>query len=151
MEVTILNGTSRLTPANEGVYSNPEQMGIFGLTKASKKRIAKRQEARQKRKQTKVESKAEGRVLKNQARAEAIEQGRGVGQAFAKVGSQALGIASGLVGGQPTFLPQTPTTTETENESFFEKYKTPLLVGSSALALGGIIYALKPKKKKRRK
>jgi hypothetical protein len=40
-----------------------------------------------------------------------------------------------------------PTPPTTENTNFFTKYKTPLLIGGGVLAVGGLILALRKKKK----
>jgi hypothetical protein len=151
MNIDILNGVTRM----DSLAYGDEQLGFIG--KRARARRKDRQDARLQRKKLK----AEGKRVKNEARAKAIAGGYGAGQKFAeesgalaeslaKIGGNIANIKTG--GAFPGLMPETPTPPTGEGEeTFFEKYKTPILIGGGSLALLGVVMAMKKKKPTRRK
>jgi hypothetical protein len=154
MNIDILNGVTRL----DSLAYGDEQLGFIG--KKARARRKARQDARLDRKRLR----AEGKRVKDEARAQAIAGGYGAGQKIAKE-SGALteslakiggGIAQLKTGGAfpNPFMPDVPSAPTKEGEgeqTFFTKYKTPILIGGGSLALLGVVMAMKKKKKPTRK
>jgi hypothetical protein len=151
MNIDILNGVTRMDSLTYG----DEQLGFIG--KKARARRKARQDARLDRKRLR----AEGKRVKDEARAQAIAGGYGAGQrlaeesgalteSLAKIGG---GIAQMKTGGAfPGLVAETPTPPAGEGEeTFFKKYKTPILIGGGSLALLGVVMAMKKKKKPTRR
>ena len=154
MNIDILNGVTRL---DTSLYEEG-QLGFIG--KRARARRKARQEARLERKRLR----AEGKRVKDEARAQAIAGGYGAGQKFAKQAgalTESLAKIGGSVAQMKTggafpnpFMPDTPSKPPKEGEgeeTFFDKYKTPILIGGGSLALLGVVMAMKKKKPARRK
>jgi preprotein translocase subunit YajC len=109
---------------------------------------ASRQDRRKERKQTKAANKKEKIQIRQAAKTERVKAGGGIAGAIGKVGDIAKSILAPGTGVDVTAGGKDISfnVSGDQEESFFSKYKTPLLIGGGLL-VGGIIYTMTKKKK----
>jgi hypothetical protein len=98
-----------------------------------------------KRKDARVERKEKRRTQKLEAKQKRVETRS---QAFGKIAQNVGGLIKNVVGGRDVDVEATPSGIDVSigQETFFEKYKTPLLIGGIALIGGGIYLATRKRK-----
>ena len=107
---------------------------------------ASRQERRKERKTTKAANKKEKIQIRQAAKTERVKAGGGIAGAIGKVGDIAKSILAPGTGVDVTAGGKDISfNVQEEEESFFTKYKTPLLIGGGLL-LAGTIYTITKKK-----
>ena len=131
----------------------------LGFLKKARARRAEKKAARGARKETRRAQ----RDIRRAARTERAAKGEGFFQKAAgalsnfgeaaKIASEAQALAA-QDGVMIDVMPDEVRAMAVENEpqpTFFEQYKTPLLIGGGLIVAGGLYWAMKPKKKGRKR